>query len=148
MAQLHAATARGRGALHFAMLDIDDFKRVNDGHGHDVGDAVLLALAAELNRLDARCRAGRLGGEEFGVLFEDMADAQVGELLQRLLDRVCALRVEGVSFAFSAGAARLEAGGDVSDLIRRADQALYAAKREGKGRIRVGAGAGGVHAGD
>lgn len=138
MTQLQAATAHGHRALHFAMLDIDDFKQVNDAHGHDVGDAVLLALAAELNRLDAGCRAGRLGGEEFGLLFEGMGDAQVGELLHRLLDRVCALRVQGVSFAFSAGAARLEAGGDVSDLIKRADQALYTAKREGKGRIRVG----------
>lgn len=138
MAQLRAATARGHGTLHFAMLDIDDFKQVNDTHGHNVGDAVLLALAAELAGLGARCKIGRLGGEEFGVLFENMGDAQVHALLQRLLDRVRSLRVEGVEFAFSAGAARLGAGGDVTDLLKRADQALYTAKREGKGRIHLG----------
>ncbi|MBD7922792.1 GGDEF domain-containing protein [Xanthomonas bonasiae] len=136
------AAAHGERALHFAMLDIDDFKQVNDTHGHDVGDAVLLALAAELARLGDGCRVGRLGGEEFGILFERMSDAQVGELLHRLLDRVCMLRVNDVAFAFSAGVARLHPGGTVSDLLKRADRALYAAKREGKGRIRIEAGAG------
>jgi diguanylate cyclase (GGDEF)-like protein len=136
------AAARGTRALHFAMLDIDDFKQVNDRYGHDVGDAVLLALAAELARLGSGCRVGRLGGEEFGILFERMSDAQVGDLLHGLLDRVCRLRVGEVAFAFSAGVARLPSGGTVPELLKRADRALYAAKREGKGRIRIETGAG------
>jgi diguanylate cyclase (GGDEF)-like protein len=142
MAQLHALAAeRGHaGAVHFAMLDIDDFKQVNDTHGHDVGDAVLLALAAELARPEHGCRVGRLGGEEFGILFEGMSDAQTGALLQRLLDRVQRIRAKGVAFTFSAGVARMRPGGEVADLLERADRALYAAKRDGKSRIRVDGG--------
>jgi|GEM_PF-554799 len=137
MTQLRAAAARRHGTVHFAMLDVDDFKQVNDTHGHHVGDAVLLALATALGELGPRCRIGRLGGEEFGVVFEDMRDAQVAAALQALLERVRGLRVEGVAFAFSAGAARLDASGETTDLLKRADQALYAAKRDGKGRIHL-----------
>ncbi|KAB7775755.1 GGDEF domain-containing protein [Xanthomonas sp. LMG 12460] len=137
MAQLHALAAeRGRrGTLQFAMLDIDDFKQVNDRHGHDVGDAVLLALAAELTRLGRGCRVGRLGGEEFGIVLDGMSDTQTDALLQRLLERVRQTRAKGVAFTFSAGVARMHPDGDVSDLLKRADRALYAAKRDGKSRI-------------
>lgn len=137
MAQLHARAAeRGeRGTLHFAMLDIDDFKQVNDTYGHDVGDAVLRALATELTRLEQGCAVGRLGGEEFGILLDGMSDTQTLALLQRLLERVRRIRAKGVAFTFSAGVARLHPDGDVSALLKRADRALYAAKRDGKSRI-------------
>lgn len=136
MADLQTAASTPQ-LLQFAMLDIDDFKQINDRHGHHVGDAVLQALATELLRLDPRCRVGRLGGEEFGLLFEGLSQAKANELLQRLLQRVRGLEVVGVRFAFSAGLASLPPGGEVSDLLARADRALYAAKGSGKSAIRL-----------
>ncbi|MET7141785.1 GGDEF domain-containing protein [Xanthomonas sp. PPL139] len=136
MADLQTAASAPQ-LLQFAMLDIDDFKQINDQHGHHVGDAVLQALATELLRLDPRCRVGRLGGEEFGLLFEGLSQAKANDLLQRLLQRVRGLQVDGVRFAFSAGLASLSPGSEVSDLLARADRALYAAKGSGKGVIRL-----------
>ncbi len=139
MAQLHALASGRRdcGTLQFAMLDIDDFKQVNDTHGHDVGDAVLRALAAELTTLEQGCRVGRLGGEEFGIVINGMSDTQTEDLLQRLLERVKRTSAKRVAFTFSAGVAGMRPDGDISDLLKRADRALYAAKRDGKSRIRT-----------
>jgi diguanylate cyclase (GGDEF)-like protein/PAS domain S-box-containing protein len=134
---------RPRGALAVCGLDLDQFKVVNDGLGHGVGDELLVALA---RRLDACLRPGdtvaRLGGDEFAVLLEEIAD--VGQAL-RVAERVhlelrTPFRVGGhelfctatVGIAMAAPAHR-----DAEDLLRDADTALHRAKRCGRGRSEI-----------
>lgn len=123
---------------YFAMLDVDDFKSINDRYGHDVGDAVLMALASELGRLSHRAFSGRIGGEEFAIVMQGCSRESAFTLLQRLLEDVAALQVRGVRFGFSAGLVRLQPDVRLDQLLRRADAALYAAKQDGKGRVAWG----------
>jgi diguanylate cyclase (GGDEF)-like protein len=139
---LLAFARRHRSPLVAMIIDIDFFKKVNDTHGHDVGDRALKLLA---RLMQERARevdvVARLGGEEFCVLLPG-ADVDAA---QRFYDRLRAVVAEasvaqlGFELNFSAGVAqysRLDA--DLDALLRRADAALYAAKNAGRGRL-VGA---------
>jgi two-component system cell cycle response regulator len=124
------------------ILDIDHFKAVNDGHGHDIGDAVIREFAARLKRnirgIDLACR---FGGEEFVVLMPDtdyrQAEAVAERVRQSISDRgfdVGAPRP--LSVTVSAGVTLNESLTDTPEsLIKRADVALYRAKREGRNRV-------------
>ncbi|PTU01694.1 diguanylate cyclase [Pseudomonas sp. HMWF031] len=127
--------------LSFLMLDIDDFKVINDTYGHQEGDTVLQRIAesgrAALRRGDL---FGRIGGEEFAAVFPgctpDMA-LQVAERLQREIQRL-SFKHDGQTFGItvSQGLTSLIAGDEnVDSLFARADAAMYQAKREGKNRI-------------
>jgi two-component system cell cycle response regulator len=125
------------------MLDVDYFKVVNDTHGHDVGDAVLREFAERVQRnirgIDLACR---LGGEEFVVVMPDTDLAKaylIGERLRQCIaaipfdvgDRASALRLTA-----SVGVATIEQPSDTpSRILKRADQALYCAKRDGRNRV-------------
>jgi diguanylate cyclase (GGDEF)-like protein len=134
-----AAAAPGE-QVAVAYLDLDGFKGLNDRYGHAVGDAVLVAASA---RLRTAVRAGdvlaRFGGDEFTVLFgaADAADAASLRLVDAFREPV---EVDGrhVAVGLSVGVARADADhGDVDELLRRADRALYAAKANGRGRVEV-----------
>ncbi len=124
------------GAL---VIDLDRFKRVNDTHGHDIGDHLLRAVAATLvAALGPGDTAVRFGGEEFVVL---TAAADTGELmaladrLRRLIAATRAGAPQGsVSVTASIGGAVVQAGDDAGELLRRADTALLRAKRSGRNR--------------
>ncbi len=142
MARLHeqiAATATDRSQpFALALLDVDDFKAINDRHGHLGGDAVLRCVAEACQRSVRRGDVfARIGGEEFALLVRD-ADAQVARsCAERLLHAVRELRVPmpggSVQVTVSIGLACFGAGNvSVDALFHRADQALYAAKRAGK----------------
>ena len=144
MRVLDAAFERARRArrpLSLVMLDLDDFKSVNDRHGHLCGDAVLTAVGARLRDTtrssDLRCR---FGGDEFLVLLPDTprdGAAQVAEALRREIGRV-SVQWHGVSVstAASLGVACGGLGGtDALALIARADAALYRAKETGRNRV-------------
>ena len=126
--------------LSVLMVDADHFKDINDTHGHAGGDAVLLALADELRRntrtLDL---AGRLGGEEFGVLLPgaDHSIAMlVAERLRRAVDRLKVPWREGsIQVTVSVGAATWDRQSTTSGLLDQADQALYRAKNGGRNRV-------------
>ena len=128
----------------WVMVDLDFFKRVNDRHGHPVGDRVLSSLSSLLRRrLRQSDTMGRYGGEEFAVLIEDLDEADVVRLVNRLLEEFSAMphrSPHGMSFlcAFSAGVAMLQEAEDLDSWRRRADEALYAAKHAGR-RCVVGA---------
>lgn len=126
--------------LMLAMIDLDEFKAVNDQHGHAVGDEVLVAFA-RLIRNSSRDSdiCGRIGGEEFIMIIPESDSAGVCQLLDRLRGELQALRfsVPGLSMNFSAGVYARQDGDNVALLLRRADQALYAAKRQGRGCQRV-----------
>jgi diguanylate cyclase (GGDEF)-like protein len=123
------------------LLDADHFKRVNDTHGHAVGDAVLLQLSS---RMAAALREGdvlaRIGGEEFAVLLPDTPLDQALHLAERLREAVArhALRVHGVrvSMSLSIGVTALLPGERRIDAaLSRADAAMYRAKQGGRNRV-------------
>ncbi len=129
--------------LYFMMIDIDDFKSINDQFGHDQGDIVLKDVASALKRQAGRHLCGRLGGEEFGVVVDAATLHEACELAQSLITAVNALYAvpvdhpafQGRKLSISAGLTRGEAACTTSELIRRADLGLYRAKREGKNRF-------------
>lgn len=118
---------------HFAMLDIDDFKAINDLWGHQVGDDVLIMLATEIDHLDPALSVGRLGGEEFGILARGMEPQRLVKLLEELRSRLTRHQQQAVTF--SAGVARMRPGEPIAELMRRSDEALYQAKRQGKDQV-------------
>ncbi|NBB60379.1 diguanylate cyclase [Pseudomonas sp. ODNR1LW] len=126
--------------LSLLMLDIDHFKQVNDTHGHGAGDDVLKAVAASIkNQLRNVDMVFRYGGEEFLILLSNTsreAAALVGERLR------CAVQAEDyaangctVELTVSLGCSTLLPGESAESLLRRADSALYVAKREGRNRL-------------
>lgn len=117
------------------ILDLDYFKRVNDTHGHVAGDRVLTGLGTFLRRkLRHSDLVGRYGGEEFALLLEEATVEDGVKLLERLLAEFSAMEHGPAGrVAFSAGVAPLMSSFDVS--FRRADAALYEAKRSGRGRV-------------
>lgn len=124
--------------LSAIMLDIDQFKRINDTYGHETGDQVLAAVSAQLKTVDGI--AGRLGGEEFCVLMHGEA-ADALECAGDLQRSIRALRFDhnGQKFTVtcSFGVAEWEAGDAIDTMLRRADLAMYEAKTTGRDRIVV-----------
>ena len=125
------------------MLDLDFFKRINDVHGHQAGDAVLRATGSMLL---ANCRCSdtvcRYGGEEFSVLLPrtDASSAfAVGENIREALAREPRpdFTPPMASLTVSIGVSCYEAGEPLSDWVRRTDTALYRAKREGRNRVQL-----------
>ena len=124
------------------LLDLDDFKSVNDSLGHAAGDALLVRVA---ERLRAVTRAGdtvaRLGGDEFAVLSEDDSDPlNLAERVLEALEQPVLLEGRQLSVRASIGVAVLSPQDrtvDPAELLKRADLAMYAAKQAGKGTVVV-----------
>jgi diguanylate cyclase (GGDEF)-like protein len=129
-----AQSAQARGhALYFLMLDIDDFKKINDSFGHDVGDEALVEVANVLAAQASSHCFGRLGGEEFAVAaLVDEAEARA--LAQHIVAAVHACCVHGRHMSISIGLALHQEAESLTSLMRRADEALYQAKNAGKNR--------------
>lgn len=141
--ELRAGAAREMGgALAVLMVDVDHFKKINDQHGHAAGDLVLMAVARELGfATGAEDLVARIGGEEFLVLPADPASALVlAERLRLAVERLRVVDVPGASSiqcTVSIGHAEVRGPGlDWESLVVGADQALYAAKREGRNCVR------------
>lgn len=132
------AQARAAGStLGLLVIDVDHFKRVNDTHGHAVGDRVLEGVAESLRRqLPAQAVACRYGGEEFVVLVPRTDTAALLALAERLR-RAIAESSPGIPVTASIGVASTtdHAFADPRGLFRAADEALYAAKRTGRDRV-------------
>lgn len=130
------------GALSLLMLDLDYFKKVNDTYGHQVGDLTLRKLAEvcrDVLRLEDL--VGRLGGEEFAILLIETGSAKAFEAAERLREAVASAVVffeekRSLRFTVSIGVATLEQpDADIDAVLKRADQALYAAKNAGRNRV-------------
>lgn len=123
--------------LALIYLDLDDFKRVNDAHGHATGDAVLRLVADAMRSAVRRADlVGRLGGDEFAVLMPETDGAVAHAAATRLVTGIRTVFRGTPSVTASIGVvavAGTEAGSD--DLLRKADQAMYEAKRAGKDRV-------------
>lgn len=131
---------RGQGTLLFAMIDVDHFKRVNDHHGHAMGDHVLRvfadALRANVRETDV---LARWGGDEFLLLLSDIEPRSAQTLLERTREAIAALPVPnappGLRLSMSAGLALHLPHSSPQETLERADQALYAAKDQGRNRV-------------
>lgn len=128
-----ALQARGKGTAFFLMIDIDDFKKINDADGHEVGDEVLKKTAAVIAQLSAGHLCGRLGGEEFAVIYQGEQHAACAFAAKLLCSMEAAFRQERV-LSISIGMAELIKEADLSHTYRRADESLYLAKKNGKNR--------------
>ncbi len=127
--------------LTVLLLDVDHFKRVNDTFGHRAGDKVLQRIAQVCaDRLRDSDVFGRTGGEEFVAMLPETDAAGAEPLANRLRQAVADLELpepmENFGVSISVGGAQLQQGDNVDSLIGRADQALYAAKRQGRNRYR------------
>ena len=139
---------RSAHAVGLLLIDIDHFKRINDTLGHAQGDAVLREVARRVSStLRHAEQAARIGGEEFAAILTDPDDASLRDVAERVRESV---RAQPVSTArgprqvtVSVGAARLTAPGpdELRRLFHDADEALYAAKRDGRDRVMLAAGA-------
>jgi len=131
--------------LSIAFCDIDEFKKVNDLHGHEAGDRVIKAIADTLARIsDDHCHVARHGGEEFVMLFRGLTPTQAAEKLddarEALADRRLINRKTDEPFGqitFSGGVADVFGHGDTRAALKAADEALYKAKAAGRNCIRI-----------
>ena len=124
------------------LADLDAFKAINDNYGHDTGDQVIIAFAALLrDTAPPKAVVGRLGGEEFGVFLPGANLAVARLLAETLRTGFAAQPVAGlppfVRCTASFGVAERMDGESLSGLRRRADAALYTAKRDGRDRVAV-----------
>lgn len=140
------ALERGRREeqpVGFVMLDLDHFKRVNDRHGHAVGDQVLKAVAACARaRLRGSDVLGRLGGEEFGLVLPATGVVGARHLAEQVRQAVEALELQGdggqpLRVTLSAGVAEASRSDTPETLMHLADKALYQAKQKGRNRVVV-----------
>ncbi len=128
--------------LSLIMLDIDHFKRINDEHGHDAGDRALRAFAdviqKNLREIDI---FGRLGGEEFAIVLPVTTQSGAASAAERIRSAVAKLSIEvqfvTFSFTVSLGVSQLRESGDLDSLLKRADTALYRAKKGGRNQVRI-----------
>lgn len=139
-----ASTHRAGSDLALVSVDLDSFKSVNDTYGHAVGDALLTAVGSALSgAVRAGDLVGRVGGEEFLAVLPDTEVEGASVVAERMRQAVAAVRVVSVDRAFSAsfGISGAQGSADtVTQMLRRADEALYAAKTSGRDRVEVAQG--------
>jgi len=133
------ATRSGR-AFSLAVIDVDDFKSINDEFGHDVGDRVLIRIAQALtSSIRAQDVCARWGGEEFMLLLPAVPGLQAVQVAERLRREVEQLLFKELSLAvkssISIGVAEHQLNSKSSETITRADHALYEAKRGGRNKV-------------
>ena len=142
--QALAQHRRNGRPLSLALLDLDDFKRVNDREGHPMGDAVLQHIASELRQSvrDSDMLA-RLGGEEFGLLMPETGHDGAGEFCERIRRRVeemelpMTTEIDGLTLSIGLTTVTVDAGTEFNEIYVEADRALYEAKRKGRNRVVV-----------
>jgi diguanylate cyclase len=131
--------------LSVAFCDIDNFKAINDAHGHEAGDRVLKTIADTLSQIsDDQCHVARHGGEEFVMLFRGKNPAAAAERLDQAREHLAARRLINRKtdepfgqITFSGGVADIFGFGDARAALKAADDALYLAKQNGRNRIEV-----------
>ena len=139
LVRLMAEAAELRFPLTVAVIDLDEFKAINDQHGHAVGDQVLVWFGRQLNAaLRPRDAVGRIGGEEFVLVLANTGRQGAERVLGLLRERMAATPLQCLQpmpeVGFSAGIVEAQRGESLASLVQRADQGLYLAKGAGRGR--------------
>jgi diguanylate cyclase (GGDEF)-like protein len=139
------AHEKSEGPFTVAIIDIDNFKQINDSYGHPVGDQVLTSAATELGRnIRSSDFLARYGGDEFAILSAGMklleSERRFSTLLQSMGETVLECKnaedkTTRISLTASCGVAEYALGESAKDLIHRADDAMYEAKKQGKNRV-------------
>ena len=129
-----------RSKLTLLLIDIDDFKKVNDDFGHLIGDKVLIRVAEILTRkLDEKSVIARWGGEEFAVLLVDTAIENASDtatkICEAVIEDMALAELLGRQLTVSIGVGELSTLESQDGLIHKVDAALYEAKRAGKNRV-------------
>lgn len=128
----------GHFCIHIALLDIDNFKKVNDTYGHRAGDAVLKNVSSTLKYcIGLNDFAARYGGEEFAIIFTEQNTDEVYALLERIRWQISQVKYEellGQSVTISIGLCEYLPGTTKESLFAGADQSLYTAKKTGKNK--------------
>jgi diguanylate cyclase (GGDEF)-like protein len=126
--------------LSLILIDIDDFKSINDKFGHSQGDLVLIEIA---NRLRTTCRKidliARIGGEEFAIILIGAALDEAAVAGEKIRHAICAQEILNLTISASIGVAELHDNEDINSLFNRADRALYIAKNSGKNNVQISA---------
>jgi len=143
--QAFSVAQRSRAALSLVLLDLDYFKKINDQYGHAIGDACLIHVAGILGTSCMRDSdfVARIGGEEFALILHntdtDEATVVVNKILQELNDLPVLIDGQSITVTASFGIATFNSSLDSSpdDLYRRADEMAYAAKQEGRNRVKT-----------
>jgi two-component system, cell cycle response regulator len=137
-----SAAVRHDFPIWVVVADLDQFKSINDTHGHDAGDDVLKSFAEILKSNTRRSNiCGRLGGEEFLVVITHVEKENAAVAIERIRKQFAAQRFTvaghtfGVTASFGIAGIRATVRPDFGDLVTRADAALYAAKRQGRNRV-------------
>ncbi len=138
----HQRLARGTGCYAVLMVDVDNFKTINDGLGHAAGDALLLEVSRRLaNVIRAGDTAARIGGDEFAVLLEDLAEpsaaVRAADGIREALRAPFAGGGRVLTISTTIGVATSTGSGAAADVVRNADAALYVGKADGKDRHAV-----------
>ncbi len=135
--KLFSAASRLCSPLTVAIFDIDDFKRINDTYGHDVGDQALQHIADILSAgAGTGTMVARTGGEEFVMLFDTCPDDRIEELRKAVAATPFKIDRASIPITVSVGVATCSVEDrEFSDLLRRADRALYTAKSGGRNRV-------------
>jgi diguanylate cyclase (GGDEF)-like protein len=140
LGQAAAQRKPGDASVCVVVADIDHFKRINDEHGHDIGDRVLVSVAARLRELTGdslQHHVARWGGEEFLVLLPGTRLKDAAMQAEQIRRSIEALNADGrgLRVTLSAGVAELSASDTLADCLRRSDQALYRAKDSGRNKV-------------
>ncbi|GAA4769238.1 hypothetical protein GCM10023219_14280 [Stakelama sediminis] len=137
---LEQSAANGT-AVALILLDVDRFKRVNDQYGHDAGDQVLTTIALRLKQWEGElCTVARLGGEEFAVMLPDLEPIALAHFAENVRREIAACDHSAtlgadVIITVSIGIARMNGAADFRTLYQQADEALYAAKHQGRNQV-------------
>lgn len=134
--KLFNESKRANGVISYAMLDIDDFKKVNDAYGHQVGDKVLTKVGNIIkNSIREMDIAVRYGGEELGVIFPNIDENSAVAIVERIRKKIETMFKKDWHITISCGIADSRGKSDPDALVLAADEALYKAKQSGKNRI-------------
>jgi two-component system, cell cycle response regulator len=132
------ACARADESLSAIMFDIDYFKRINDDFGHNIGDEVIRSVAHQA-MTEKNGIIGRLGGEEFAIVLRSRTLSEAAKIAERLRTNFAELCIKtdnkAVRFTCSFGVSEWRADESIDDLLKRADLALYSAKKTGRNRV-------------
>jgi len=119
-----------------SMIDIDNFKHINDTYGHDMGDKVIIDLANNIkNTITSNDIAARWGGEEFIIYFKDKDIDSSYKICEELREKVYLSKVDEISYSVSIGMSNRLLGISLQQMIKEADIALYSAKKNGRNKV-------------